>query len=89
MRTIRLIIKGKVQGVYYRASAKEAAIELGITGWVKNLPDGDVEIMATAPEMALLQYIRWCSQGPPRAVVDEVITVETDFQPFDGFRIIR
>lgn len=89
MKTIRLTIKGKVQGVFYRASARDMALELGVSGWVRNLPDGNVEITATAAGETLQQFIRWCRQGPPRAVVDEVITVETEFQSFDGFRIIR
>lgn len=89
MRTIRLTIKGKVQGVYYRATAKDAATQLGITGWVRNLPDGNVEITATAEESVLKQFIQWCRQGPPRAMVNEVIVQEMEFEAFNGFRIIR
>ena len=50
MKTIRLTIKGKVQGVFYRATAKDVADLLGIKGWVRNLPDNNVEITATATE---------------------------------------
>jgi acylphosphatase len=89
MKTIRLIIKGKVQGVYYRASAKNVADLLGIKGWVKNLPDNNVEITATAADDVLQKFIGWCKQGPPRAVVEEVIVEELASEEFSGFKILR
>ena len=89
MKTIRLTVKGKVQGVFYRASAKEMADLLGITGWIKNLPDKNVEIKATSADDLLQQFIVWCKKGPSRAKVDEVIIEELPFEPFNGFRILR
>ena len=89
MKTIRLTVKGKVQGVFYRASAKEMADRLGITGWIKNLPDKNVEIKATSADDLLQQFIAWCKQGPRRAIVDEVIIEEVPLEPFNDFRIIR
>jgi len=89
MKTIRLTIKGKVQGVFYRATAKDVAAELGIKGWVKNLPDKNVEIRATASEELLQKFIDWCKLGPPKAKVGEVIVEELDLEEFNGFRIIR
>jgi acylphosphatase len=89
MKTIRLTIKGKVQGVFYRASAKDVADLTGIKGWVRNLPDNNVEIIATASEELLQKFIKWCKQGPPRAKVEDVIVEELDLQEFNGFRIIR
>jgi acylphosphatase len=89
MKTIRLTIKGKVQGVFYRATAKDIADELGIKGWVRNLPDRNVEITATATEDILQKYIDWCKQGPPKARVDDVIVEELSTAEFNGFRIIR
>lgn len=89
MQTVRLVIKGKVQGVFYRASAKETADLLGITGWIKNLPDKNVEITATAHSDALQRFIDWCKQGPPRAVVEEVMVEELSIEKFTGFRIMR
>ena len=89
MKTIRLTIKGKVQGVFYRATAKDIADEFGIKGWVKNLPDRNVEIRASATEEMLQKFIAWCKQGPPKARVDEVIIEELDLQDFNNFRIIR
>jgi len=89
VKTIRLTIKGKVQGVFYRATAKDVANELGIRGWVKNLPDRNVEIRATAAEELLQKFIDWCKQGPPKAKVEDVIVEELDLQGFNDFRIIR
>jgi acylphosphatase len=89
MKTIRLTIKGKVQGVFYRATAKDVADQLGVKGWVKNLPDRNVEISATASEEILQKFIDWCKQGPSKAKVDEVIVEELTLEDFKGFRIIR
>ena len=89
MKTIRLTITGKVQGVFYRASAKDIADLTGIKGWVRNLPANNVEITATATEETLQKFINWCKQGPPKARVDDVIVEELEFQEFNGFRIIR
>jgi len=89
MKTIRLTIKGKVQGVFYRATAKDVADLLGIKGWVKNLPDDNVEIRATASEEILQKFIAWCKHGPPKARVDEVIVEELGLEEFKGFKILR
>ena len=89
MKTVRLIIKGRVQGVFYRATAKDVADLLGVRGWVKNLPDDNVEIMATAAEDILQKFIGWCKQGPPKAKVDEVVIEELDTEEFKGFKILR
>jgi acylphosphatase len=89
MKTVRLIIKGKVQGVFYRATAKDVADLLDIKGWVKNLPDNNVEITATATDELLQKFIGWCKQGPPKARVDEVIVENLDLQEFTSFKINR
>ena len=89
MKTIRLTIKGKVQGVFYRATAKDVADQLGVKGWIKNLPDNNVEVRATASEELLQKLIAWCKQGPPKARVEDVIVEELSFEEFSGFRIIR
>lgn len=89
MKTVRLTIKGKVQGVFFRATTKDIADDLGVNGWIKNLPDRNVEIRATATEEMLQQFIDWCKQGPPRAIVDNVIVDELGLEEFIGFRIIR
>lgn len=68
---------------------KKVADLLGVKGWVRNLPDNNVEIMAIAADDGLQKFIGWCKQGPPRAKVDEVIVEETTLEDFSGFRIIR
>lgn len=89
MKTIRLIIKGKVQGVFFRATAKEQADSLGINGQVRNLPDRNVEIIASGTEDQIEQMIAWCRVGPDRAVVEDVIIEELHLENFRGFRIVR
>jgi len=87
MRTVHLLIKGKVQGVFYRASAKEKADELGITGWVKNTPAGFVEALACGDDNDVQQFVEWCKKGPSNAVVDDVVIIEQPFIPMNGFVI--
>lgn len=89
MQTVKLLIKGKVQGVFYRASAKEIAKKLTITGWIKNTKEGNVESVASGSEDAIRQFILWCRQGPPEAIVAEVIVIEKDSQLFKKFSVVK
>jgi acylphosphatase len=89
MPTIHLLIKGKVQGVSYRVSARETAERLSLTGWVKNTAEGQVEAMATGNEEALQQFISWCKKGPPGAKVTEVLVNPVGETPFTRFSITR
>jgi len=79
MRRARLKVTGRVQGVYYRASTREQAKALGLVGWVRNSPDGAVEIEAQGRSDAVDELVRWCHQGPPAARVSSV--VETPIDP--------
>jgi len=88
-KTISIIISGKVQGVFYRQSTKAKASELGITGYVKNLPDGSVYVIATANAEQLAALMTWCKTGPPRAMVDTITTEELPLHPFTEFTIER
>ena len=88
-QTISIHIQGKVQGVYYRQSTKEKAIELGITGLVRNEPDGSVHVIATGIAEKLQALAEWCKKGPPRAVVTNVETTTLEARCFDGFSITR
>lgn len=65
-------ISGRVQGVYFRASTRAKALELGLDGWVRNLPDGRVEVLASGEPDGLAQFERWLWQGPERAQVADV-----------------
>ena len=85
----RITVIGKVQGVYFRASAQEKAIALGLVGEVRNLADGNVELTACGQEDNLQQLIDWCYEGPPRANVERVLVEDMEARGFDGFRIVR
>lgn len=89
MPTNHLFVKGKVQGVFYRATAKEAAQKIGLTGWVKNTEGGDVEAVVTGTPEQLNQFIAWCKKGPPAAVVSNVEVVDEEEQSFKEFVIVR
>jgi acylphosphatase len=89
LQTISITVIGIVQGVFYRQSTKEKALELGISGIVENLPDGNVHIVATGTSVQLDQLVQWCKQGPPRAKVTAVNVEEVTQQVFMGFVIQR
>ena len=89
LKTVSIIVTGKVQGVWYRQSAKEKATELGVTGNVRNQPDGSVAIIATGLANQLDQFIEWCRQGPPRALVTNVEVKELPLRSYDRFVIER
>ena len=70
-------ITGRVQGVFFRDSTREKAEELGLAGWVSNVPDG-VEAVFEGPSEKVREAVAWCEQGPPQASVDNV---DADFEP--------
>lgn len=67
-----VLISGRVQGVFYRASAQQEAMRLGLMGEVRNLPDGRVEVVAEGPRERIEELVEWCKRGPPSAVVEHV-----------------
>lgn len=69
---IHLVVRGRVQGVWYRGSAREEALRLGIRGWARNRPDGSVEILAQGSAAAIDRFVAWCHEGPPLARVSSV-----------------
>lgn len=73
-RQIRILVSGRVQGVYFRAFAQKQAVKLGIDGFARNLPDGRVEVIASGSDEAVEQLIAWCRRGPITARVDRVAT---------------
>ncbi len=87
--TVHLLIKGKVQGVFYRASAKDVAEQLCINGWIRNTKEGDVEAMASGDEDRVKEFIEWCKKGPKRAEVTIVTVTEKEKEVFESFKITR
>lgn len=84
------IVRGRVQGVGFRVFVREAALRLGCTGWVRNLPDGTVEMHAESDEMTLTELLTEVSKGPPWAHVETVdITWESRAPEGERFRILR
>ncbi|MFQ5470316.1 MAG: acylphosphatase [Gammaproteobacteria bacterium] len=69
---MRYIINGRVQGVFYRVSTREQARLLGLTGWVRNLDDGSVEVLACGSNSQLMEFVEWLRVGPPYAKVTDV-----------------
>ena len=69
---IQLRVRGRVQGVYYRASAQAEARRLGVTGWIRNEPDGSVRAIAEGPREQLEALAQWCHHGPDAAQVESV-----------------
>ncbi|BCG62842.1 MAG: acylphosphatase [Methyloprofundus sp.] len=89
MQTVKIIVQGRVQGVYFRAYTRKTALKLSITGTVKNRSDGHVEIIATANTMAMEDFIKWCHKGPLLAKVTDVsISPLTTVESFNSFDII-
>jgi len=89
VQTFVIVISGKVQGVFYRQSAKQKALALGITGIVKNLPDGNVLLVATGTADQLNKLVDWCRQGPPAARVTDVKVQQEEAHHYIGFTIQR
>jgi len=80
-------VSGSVQGVFYRVSAKEQAAALGLTGWVRNLADGRVELVACGPADVVARLEQWLYQGPDYARVDEVLVEDIAIQSFTSFQV--
>ncbi|MGB2692976.1 MAG: acylphosphatase [Thermodesulfobacteriota bacterium] len=78
-KRLHLIIQGKVQGVFFRASTKEKACELGLRGIVRNKEDGTVEVIAEGDKTQLQKLADWCHIGPDHSIVDRV---QIDWLPY-------
>lgn len=87
--TVRLKIYGRVQGVFFRRTAKVEADKLGLVGWARNEADGSVGILATGDKAKLKEFIKWCKDGPEMAKVDRI---EEDWgdsgRDFESFGIV-
>ena len=83
----RVLVTGRVQGVWFRASTRETAIELGLRGWVRNLPSGQVEAVFEGPRESVEQALEWCSHGPPSARVDDRAVIWESPVGEEAFRV--
>jgi len=89
-RRVHLVVKGLVQGVSYRATARDEARARGLLGWVRNLPNGDVEALAEGESAAVDAFIAWCRQGPDEARVTHVVVEERPADaPLSPFTVVR
>ena len=82
-----VFVTGKVQGVYYRATTRDTALEEGVDGWVKNLDDGRVEAVFEGDEESVEAMVEWCNTGSPQADVDDVEVEYEDPEGLDGFEV--
>jgi acylphosphatase len=86
---VRLVIAGRVQGVWFRDSTRRQAVSLGVTGWVRNLTDGTVEVVAEGAEEGVRKLVQWCHRGPSAAKVTRVDQTEEVWQgEFNAFDIV-
>ncbi len=88
MRRVRVVIFGRVQGVFFRAETRRIAKELGVSGWVRNVPDGSVEAVFEGPPEMVEKAIEWCREGPPGAIVQKVEMYDENPCGEKGYKII-
>lgn len=84
-----LLIHGIVQGVSFRWYARKEAERLGLRGWVKNLPTGEVEAVVEGPAAAVDEFVSWCGHGPPAARVDRVDAAREEPRGEGPFTVLR
>lgn len=83
----RVVVRGEVQGVFFRDSTRREASSRGVSGWVRNRGDGAVEAVFEGPGPAVEELVDWCRAGPPRAKVRDVEVLEEEPEGLDGFRV--
>lgn len=83
----RCLVAGRVQGVFYRASTRYKAQQWGLTGYVKNLPDGRVEVIVCGEPASVVQLCEWLRQGPEQASVTGIACEVIDYQIYSHFSI--
>jgi len=87
MKSIHLIVSGEVQGVFFRDSTRRKAQELRLNGYARNLPDGNVEVIAEGPEEKINELINFVKNNPGRSKVKEVKIKHKELENFSGFEI--
>jgi len=89
MKTVLLMISGKVQGVFFRKSTQENAFALGLSGYAKNLPSGEVEVVIQGLENSVEKLAEWCHRGPDSGRVDQVIKKDVENpEKYVGFKVL-
>lgn len=83
----RVVVRGRVQGVWYRDSCRQVALEAGVSGWVRNRMDGAVEAVLEGPKAAVERVVAWMHEGPPRAQVAAVEVAHEAPRGERGFRV--
>ncbi|GGE63741.1 acylphosphatase [Pedobacter psychrotolerans] len=89
IKHIDIKVSGKVQGVFFRASTKAVADQMGIKGFVKNEKDGSVYIEAEAEQFILDAFIDWCKEGPDKSVVENVEVSDGALKDFRNFEVVK
>ena len=89
MKHLDITVKGKVQGVFYRASTKAVADQLGVKGFIKNEPNGDVFIAAEGDKIGLEMFLDWCQEGPQDADVSSVESHEGELKNYRNFEVVK
>lgn len=89
MKHINIKVTGKVQGVFFRASTKAVADQIGIKGLVKNQKDGSVYIEAEASEALLELFLDWCKEGPEKSVVENVEVADGEIKNYRNFEVVK
>jgi acylphosphatase len=87
VKSVRVVVRGRVQGVFFRATTAQRAVELGVRGWVRNRPDGSVEAHCEGPEAAVDTLVAWCEIGPSRSRVDSVVSENAADERANGFEV--
>ena len=87
MRRARVLVSGRVQGVFFRQRTIRIARSADCAGWVRNLDDGRLEAVFEGPEEAVDKLVAWCREGPDRAVVEDVEVIEEDPEGLQGFDV--
>lgn len=88
-KCVRVLVSGRVQGVFFRASTQAEAQRLGVVGWVRNREDHSVEFVAEGPSECVDALIAWARRGPPHAVVQSLVERDEPMQHFSSFEVRR
>ncbi len=89
MKALQIKVYGRVQGVFYRASTKAVADQLGVKGIVKNETDGSVFIEAEADEFSMEAFLEWCKYGPDDAYVQKLDIIDIEIKNYRNFEVLK